>query len=66
MEAMIRKQRKRELESNKQSAFRLRKQQVTAEKIERYIKEHPTQSFDTTEDTKMDGIMDSASISPSA
>jgi hypothetical protein len=40
MEAMIRKQRERELTKNKASAFRVRKRPVNQEKINRYISEH--------------------------
>ncbi|OBT47133.1 hypothetical protein VE00_03127 [Pseudogymnoascus sp. WSF 3629] len=57
MEAMIRKQHKRALESNKPSAFRVRKRPVNPKKIDRYIKEHPTNSFGANE---MDGNMGSA------
>jgi hypothetical protein len=40
MEVIIRMQQKRLLESNKRSVFRVRKQPVPPEKINRYIKEH--------------------------
>lgn len=40
MEAIIRKQRERILESSKPSAFRVRKRPVPQGRIDRYIKEH--------------------------
>ncbi len=59
---MIRKQQKRVLESNKPSAFRVRKQLVTQEKINRYIKEHYVLPLPTNQDENVDENMGSAGM----
>jgi hypothetical protein len=60
MEAIIRKQQERRLESNKPSAFRVRNHPVNPKKISRYNKmKHPTVPFDASEDRTSGGNMDS-------
>jgi hypothetical protein len=66
MEAMIRKQRKRLLESNKQSAFRVRGRTINPQKITRYIKEHPVQPFDEGIGRNMDGDTSIVGMIPAA
>lgn len=64
MEAMIRKQQKRKLESNKRSTFRVRKRPVNPEKINQYIKEHPMQLIGENKDRNIDGNIGSAGMVP--
>ena len=62
---MIRKHKIRALEINgkKRSAFRIRKQPVDPEKINRYIREHPAGAND---DRKIGGNIGSAGMLPAA
>jgi hypothetical protein len=53
MEVIIRMQQKRLLESNKRSAFRVRKRPVPPEKINRYIKEHDKEPITTNYDSNI-------------
>ena len=60
---MIRKQKEREQEENKQSAFRLRGQEVNPEKIKRYLRDHPRPS-NTDEDGDVNMDVNSAGKYP--
>jgi hypothetical protein len=65
MEAIIRKQQKREFDSDKpkKSAFRLRGREVNPQKINRYIKEHPMRPLSAIKDRSIER-MDLACIIP--
>lgn len=64
MEVIIRKQQKRLTESNKQSAFRVRKRPVPAEKISRYIKEHGIEPDTANDDSGIGGNTSVAGMIP--
>jgi hypothetical protein len=64
MEAMIMKQQKRLLESNKRSAFRVRNRPVPSEKISRYIKEHDIEPAATNYGTDIGGNTGLAGVIP--
>ena len=64
MEAIIRKQRKRVLESNKRSAFRVRKRPVPQGKIDRYITEHNTARIAGNYDKNIDGNTEPVGMIP--
>ena len=64
MKAIIRKQQKRVLESNKRSAFRVRKRPVPRAKIDRYITEHNTASISGNYDKHIDGNTEPVGMIP--
>jgi hypothetical protein len=64
MKAIIRKQQKRLSESNKRTAFRVRKRPVPQGKIDRYIIENSTNSILANVDGNIDGDTGSGGIIP--